>query len=88
MVQAIRVVESALGDGVKRPAPCEKKNISVARRGLVVTRDLPRGHRLQTEDVAAKRPATGLPPSRLASVVGKTLRRDLRRDEPLTESCL
>ncbi|PIR19418.1 MAG: N-acetylneuraminate synthase, partial [Elusimicrobia bacterium CG11_big_fil_rev_8_21_14_0_20_64_6] len=33
MVAAIRLVESALGDGVKRPAPCERKNISVARRG-------------------------------------------------------
>lgn len=88
MVAAIRLVESALGDGVKRPAPCERKNISVARRGLVAARDLPRGRRLAKGDVAAKRPAKGLPPELLDRVVGRTLRRALRRDQPLTRACL
>lgn len=88
MVTAIRLVESALGDGVKRPAPCELKNIFVARRGLVAARDLPRGHRLAKGDVSAKRPATGLAPELIDRVAGKTLRRALRRDEPLTRASL
>ena len=31
MVQAIRNIEKALGDGVKKPSPSEKKNIPIAR---------------------------------------------------------
>ena len=88
MVASIRLVESALGDGVKRPAPCEKKNLRVARRGVVAARDLPRGHRLTAADLAVKRPATGLPPESLDRLAGKVLRKALRRDQPLTKGCL
>ena len=42
MVRAIRNVEQALGTGIKAPAPCEIKNMAVARKSLVATRDIPR----------------------------------------------
>ena len=60
MVNAIRHVEVALGDGIKGPAPCELPNISVARKSLVAARDLPAGHRLVAGDLDIKRPGSGL----------------------------
>jgi N-acetylneuraminate synthase/N,N'-diacetyllegionaminate synthase len=83
MVTQIRRVESALGDGVKRPAACEADTIRAARRSIVVTRDLPAGHVLRREDLTTKRPATGLAPSMLERVVGRRLGRAVACDHTL-----
>lgn len=84
LVSAVRTVSAALGDGVKRPAPCERKNMAVARKSLVAARDLPRGARLAAADVLVKRPGTGIPPAGLAKALGRALVRAVRRDEVLT----
>ena len=34
MVHGIRTIERALGDGIKRPTPSEKTNLSVVRKSL------------------------------------------------------
>jgi N,N'-diacetyllegionaminate synthase len=81
MVTAIRHVESALGDGIKAPAPCEIPNITVARKSIVAAHYLPSGHKLSGQDLSIKRPGTGLGPKLLASVVGRTLRIAIEKDE-------
>jgi N-acetylneuraminate synthase len=81
MVTAIRNVESALGNGVKVPAPCEIPNISVARKSLIAARNLSAGHRLRAEDITIKRPGTGISPKFLQVLVGHTLRTDVKEDE-------
>lgn len=83
LVRQVRLVEAALGDGIKRPAPCELDTLRVARRSLVAARDLPAGHRLAAGDLIAKRPSGGIPPSRLAAVLGRRLARPLSADAPL-----
>lgn len=82
-VASLREAASALGDGVKRPRPGEAPIRLVARRSLVLKNALPKGTRLTAAHLAAKRPATGLPPSALAAVVGRRLRRDTPADRPL-----
>lgn len=62
-VRAVRETESALGDGIKQPAPSERENRVAARRSLHTTRELPAGHLLTDEDVVSLRPALGLVPS-------------------------
>ncbi|MBI4423410.1 MAG: N-acetylneuraminate synthase [Elusimicrobia bacterium] len=83
MVEMIRQVEVALGDGVKRVMPGEEATRAAARKSLVARRDLPAGTTLGPDMVAAKRPGTGIPPADLAKVLGRTLRRDVKADEPL-----
>lgn len=83
LVRNLRLVESALGDGNKRPAPCERDTMAVARRSLVAARDLPAGHRLEAADLAAKRPADGVPPSALDAVIGRRLAHPLAVDAAL-----
>ena len=78
MVAAIRLVESALGDGVKHGTCSGKPRLGVAQSGRA--RDLPRGHRLEAKDLLAKRPGTGIPPAEAARLLGRKLRRALRRD--------
>ena len=88
MVKGIRVVESMLGDGVKQPQPIEQNTRDVARRSLVVLRDLPRGHLLCDEDLALRRPGTGIAPDQWARIVGRRLERDVRAHTTLQWSML
>lgn len=84
LVRQLRLVESALGDGVKIPAACERDTLAVARRSLVAARDLPAGHVLTVADVVAKRPGDGIPPTRIDAVIGRPLARALQADARLS----
>ena len=88
MVQAIRNVESALGDGIKTPAACELPNIAVARKSIVAALSLPKGHSISEHDLSIKRPGTGLAPKLLSSVIGRTLRVAVGKDELINWSQL
>jgi len=81
MVKAIRVVESALGDGVKRAMPSELDTRRVARKSLVAARALKAGERVGAGDLLSKRPGTGISPAELPRVVGLRLTRDVAVDE-------
>ncbi|MEA2479172.1 MAG: N,N-diacetyllegionaminate synthase [Thermoleophilaceae bacterium] len=85
LIRRIRVVEAALGDGVKRPQQAELDTRAVARRSLVATRDLAAGERINAGDVAIKRPGGGLEPRELERLVGARLALAVRRDEPFAE---
>jgi N-acetylneuraminate synthase len=76
MVDAALDTNAALGDGVKRVEPNERDAAVVQRRALRYARDLPAGHRLGPGDVFPTRPCPpdGLPPYRVADVLGRELR--------------
>jgi N-acetylneuraminate synthase len=84
MTLSIRNVQAALGDGIKRPAPCEVKNRDVARKSLVAARAIIAGEELTPENVTVKRPGHGVQPGDLAKVLGKRVRVDLERDDVIT----
>jgi len=88
MVRAIRAVESALGDGVKRPMPSELDTRRVARKSLVAARALRAGERVAAGDVASKRPGTGISPAELPRVLGLRLTRDVAVDEVIAWEAL
>ena len=88
MVQGVRLVEQALGSPVKRPSAAETSNIQGMRRSIVSLIDVPAGGILTRANLAFKRPATGLQPSRLAGVVGKKARKTIQADTPLTEDMI
>lgn len=84
MIAAIRDVESALGNGEKKPAPSEREMRTVARRSLVATVRIDKGTRLTEEMLTAKRPAGGIPPSELQHVLGRTAAVTVEAGEMLT----
>lgn len=83
LIAGIRTVETALGHGVKRPAPGEEENRTVARRSLHAIADIPKGTRLRLDMLDALRPAGGISPTLIDAVIGRTLKRPLRAGEPL-----
>ena len=88
LVRGVRTISSALGDGVKEPAPCERRNRLVARRSVVAAADLARGHVLRATDLAVKRPGTGIAPADLERLLGRALKKSVRHDEVLTWSAV
>lgn len=84
MIQAIRNVEQALGSGVKAPAPCEAKNVAVARKSVVAERDIMTGERVSPENVAIKRPGHGIQPFDLEKVMGLAVTADIKAGSVVT----
>jgi len=82
MVKAIRNIEKALGDGVKRPTQSELKVMKVARRSLVAARDIRAEEVVRESDIVTKRPGTGIPPKFKDIVIGMRPMRDIKKDEP------
>jgi N,N'-diacetyllegionaminate synthase len=81
MVSAIRNIEAALGDGIKRPSPSESKNIAIARRSLVASREIRAGEVFTASNLAIKRPGTGISPMRWDDVLGRKATRDFAKDD-------
>lgn len=76
MVQGIRDVEMALGNGIKGPQPSEIKNKSVARKSLVAAQYIKAGDIYTEENLIIKRPGNGMSPNLYWSLLGKTANRD------------
>jgi N-acetylneuraminate synthase len=85
MIAQVRRLESAMGDGIKRPMPSEMNTREAARKSVVVTRDLPAGTILREADLAIKRPGTGLPPGAIHGIPGKVLLVPLSADSVLLQ---
>lgn len=81
MVDAIRNVERALGDGIKRPSPSEIKNKAIARKSLVASRPIRAGEPFSGDNIEAKRPGTGISPMRWDEIIGRPAPRDFAADE-------
>ena len=81
MVKNIRNIEIALGDGVKRVSESERKNIAIARKSIVARRNIQEGEILTEENLAVKRPGTGINPMQWMEVLGTRAVRDFKEDE-------
>ena len=81
MVNNIRLIEKALGDGVKQPAEAEKKNIAIARKSIVAARDIKKGEIFTEDNITVKRPGSGISPMKWFEVLGTEAVRDFGEDE-------
>ncbi|RJX31010.1 MAG: N-acetylneuraminate synthase [Oxalobacter sp.] len=81
MVTAIRNIEVAMGDGIKRPTASELKNLPVARKSIVAAREIKAGEWFTAENLDIKRPGTGISPMRIGEVLGQKADRDYSIDE-------
>jgi N,N'-diacetyllegionaminate synthase len=84
LVVEVHSAHAALGNGVKRPMPCETDNLPLIRKSLVANGALRKGTRLTRAMIEIKRPADGISPGDLVKVIGLELRCDLEDDEPIT----
>ncbi|EMK10353.1 MULTISPECIES: N-acetylneuraminate synthase [Leptospira] len=81
MVSSIRNIETSMGDGIKKPSSSERKNIPIARKSIVATRNISKGEIFSKSNITTKRPGDGLSPMNWDMVIGKQARRDFQIDE-------
>ena len=81
MVTAIRNIEVALGDGIKRLTPSETLNKPIARKSLVASQAIQAGHVFTEQNVTTKRPGTGISPMLWDEVIGHVSPRNFAADE-------
>lgn len=84
LVKAIRELERALGDGVKRPMATEQAMRSETRKSTVARTDIKRGEVINKEMIIVKRPGMGIPPKLSHLVIGRRAKQDIRSDEVIT----
>ena len=82
MVISIRNITRAIGNGDKRPASDrELKNRDVARKSIVASCAIKAGETFTEDNLATKRPGTGISPMRWQEVIGQKATRDYNTDD-------
>src|SRR5439155_2288647 len=84
LVKAVREIETCLGTSSVHPTPSEAAGRLAFRLSCVAARPLPTGHAIGIQDVAFRRPGTGLPPAAIDWLVGHTLRRSIETGHVLS----
>lgn len=80
LVQEVRDIEQALGDGVKKPTQAELRNSRGMRRSIVAAFEIAAGDVITNPMLTFKRPGTGISPARLEEVVGRKASVDIAKD--------
>lgn len=81
LVRDLRVVETAMGDGVKRVSTKELQNREVLAKSLAAKVAITAGEVITADKIKVLGPGKGLSPQRLADLVGRPARRDMAADE-------
>lgn len=81
MIGAIRNIEKALGNGIKKPSKSEAKNMSVARKSIVAAQPIRNGELLTETNLTIKRPGNGISPMRFDEIIGTVAQKDYHKDE-------
>lgn len=81
VVKAIRNIEIALGDGIKKASSSESKNKPIARKSIVAKCDIKKGDLFSESNLTIKRPGSGISPMRWDEVIGLRATRDYKEDE-------
>jgi N,N'-diacetyllegionaminate synthase len=88
MVDGIRKIERARGNGVKEPSRKERGLLICSRRGIKAARAIKKGETITTNKLKVVKPASGLKPEFFDSLVGKIATRDLAYNEPIEKECV
>ncbi|MDE5966254.1 MAG: N-acetylneuraminate synthase [Lachnospiraceae bacterium] len=83
MVDAIRNIEAALGDGQKIVSASEAANREVVRKSITAAAVVREGELFTEKNLTTKRPGTGLSPMLWESVLGQRAKRDFLPDEQI-----
>nr|WP_294858255.1 N-acetylneuraminate synthase [uncultured Fluviicola sp.] len=84
LVDGIRAIESALGDGIKRIQEVEKATQLVVKKGIYAKSNLKAGDIITEEHLVGKRPVAELGMEEYESIIGKRLAIDLEKDTAIS----
>lgn len=83
LVKNIKVIDKALGKVHYGLTEEERKNL-VFRRSLFCVKDIKKGEEFSRENIRSIRPADGIKPKYLKTVLGKIAKKNIKKGTPLT----
>lgn len=83
LVHAIRDVEFAIGDGIKKLTEGEIKNRGIVRKSLVAATRIPKESIVEKSMIAIKRPGTGIQPDFYERIIGRKTKKNIRGNQVL-----
>lgn len=81
MVDAIRHIELAIGDGMKKVTDSERKNMAIARKSIIAKTNISKGEVFTEGNITTKRPGNGISPMCWNDVLGMKAKRNFVEDE-------
>ena len=81
MVISIRNIEKIMGDKIKEPTKSELKNIPIARKSIIAVKDIKEGQRFTDDNIAVKRPGTGISPIKFWDILDTKSKKAYKADE-------
>ena len=85
MVDQIRHVEVAIGNGEKKVSASELKNQDIARKSIIAKTAIKAGDIFTEDNVTTKRPGSGINPMRWFELLGRTAKHDYEEDYLIEE---
>ncbi|PRR82848.1 N-acetylneuraminate synthase [Clostridium vincentii] len=80
-IKSIRNTEILIGNGIKRPTVSEISIMNNVRRSIVARRDLKTGDIITENDIEYKRPGTGIYPEFFSIILGRKIKKDIKKDQ-------
>ena len=81
MVLAIRNIEKAFGDGIKKPSKSESSNIAIVRKSIVAKTKITKGDIFSEKNITTKRPGSGISPMKWDEIIGSVALKNYEEDE-------
>lgn len=81
LISGIREVETALGDGIKRPSEKELQNRIPARKSIVAKKTIRAGEEFTSSNLTFKRPGEGIEPKKYWTLLGQKASKDFNEDD-------
>lgn len=86
MVEWLRNIPIVLGSSSKKPTEQELLHRHLVRKSLVADKDIMKGEIFTENNLAIKRPGTGMMPERYFSIIGKRAKRNISKDTILRQN--
>ncbi|KZR72327.1 N,N'-diacetyllegionaminic acid synthase [Prochlorococcus marinus str. MIT 1318] len=83
MVESIRNIQLAMGNGIKLSQVSEDKNKINIRKSIYATTDILEGQLIREKMITCKRPATGMSPMEWDTIVGSQAKRTYKAGEQI-----
>ncbi len=83
IVESVRTIERAMGDGIKRPAKGERTTRINNRKSIVSVQAIPEGAVITKDMIAIKRPGFGIEPKFYQQIIGRTAKVDIKAEDPV-----
>ena len=81
MIDSIRNIEAAYGNGIKKPTNEEMKTMAVVRKSIIAKKRISKGEIFTEENITVKRPGNGLSPMCWFDVLGLKASRNFEEDD-------